>query len=239
MSSVTVGGPGLVAVGADGQVAAVWTSTDGVTWTRAPHDPEAFGTGKVPDSATEMEGVTAGGPGLVAVGSVDEGVEEQSRSAVWTSVDGITWTRVPHDEAIFGRVGIQGMASVTSGGPGLVAVGIDEPNSTEAMGGARAAVWTSPDGVTWSRVPDDEAIFGGGEGDETHMDDVTAAGSGLIAVGSTVWTSPDGITWTRVPDADAIFGIGEMESVIAAGLGLVAVGEFDDNATIWVAVPEE
>jgi len=239
MYSVTVGGPGLVAVGTDGRVAAVWTSTDGVTWVRAPHNPEAFGTGKVPDAGTEMEDVVAGGPGLVAVGSVDEG-EEQSSAAVWTSRDGVTWARVPHDEKVFGGVGSQGISSVTLGGPGLVAVGAEEPNTDVAMGGLRAAVWTSPDGVTWSRVPDDEAIFGGGEGDETGMDDVVAVGSGLIAVGGRMaWTSPDGITWTRVPDAETIFGIGEMEDVIAGGTGLIAVGEFDDNATVWIAVPAE
>ena len=45
------------------------------------------------------------------------------RAAVWTSVDGITWTRVPHDEALFGDTT---MSSVTAGGPGLVAVGESE-----------------------------------------------------------------------------------------------------------------
>jgi len=38
MSSVTVGGPGLVAVGGDGVNAAVWTSVDGITWSRVTHD---------------------------------------------------------------------------------------------------------------------------------------------------------------------------------------------------------
>lgn len=237
MNSVTVGGPGLVAVGSDGGVSAVWTSPDGVSWSRAPHNPDAFGTGQANRSASEMLGVTAGGPGLVAVGQVGEGVEEQSSAAVWTSADGITWSRVPHNGAVFGGTGIQAMNSVTPGGPGLVAVGIEEPNSVEAMGGAHAAVWTSPDGVTWSRVPHDESTFGGGEDDETHMDDVAAAGPGLVAVGATVWTSPDGITWTRVPDAESILGIGEMESVIAASPGLIAVGEVDDNAAVWIAVP--
>ena len=46
-------------------------------------------------------------------------------AAVWTSPDGITWSRVPHDETVFGGDGIQHMTSVTVGGPGLVAVGAD------------------------------------------------------------------------------------------------------------------
>ncbi len=44
---------------------------------------------------------------------------------LWTSSDGITWSRVPDDEAAFGGEGNQWMANVTTGGPGLVAVGSD------------------------------------------------------------------------------------------------------------------
>ena len=44
---------------------------------------------------------------------------------MWTSADGITWSRVPHDESVFGGALTQEMNSVTAGGPGLVAVGID------------------------------------------------------------------------------------------------------------------
>jgi len=73
-------------------------------------------------------------------------------SAVWTSPDGLTWTPVPHDEAIFG--------------------------------GGDAAVWTSPDGVTWARVTHDEAVFGG-DGNQ-WMVSVVAVGPGLVAVGCDV-----------------------------------------------------
>ena len=55
---------------------------------------------------------------------------------VWTSVDGITWFRVPDTNAIFGGVGGQSMSSVTVGGPGLVAVGTARP-----QGDVDAAVW--------------------------------------------------------------------------------------------------
>jgi hypothetical protein len=54
----------------------------------------------------------------------------------------LTWSRLPYSEEAFGDGFEQAMSSVTVGGPGLVAVGgIDQ----------RAAVWTSPDGITWSR----------------------------------------------------------------------------------------
>ena len=69
-----------------------------------------------------MNSVTAGGPGLVAVGSV--GNDDGTDAAVWTSVDGLIWSRVAHDEAVFGGSGRQKMHSVTAAGPGLVAVGV-------------------------------------------------------------------------------------------------------------------
>jgi len=149
----------------------------------------------------------------------------------WSS--SLTWSRVPHDAAVFGGNGGQGLVSVTVGGPGLVAVGWDEGD---------AMVLTSVDGVTWSRVPHDEEVFGGAEdGHYTSMDSVTAGGPGLVAVGwdpmgAAAWTSVDGITWSRVPHDAAVFGaqpkpLLEMRSIIAGGPGLVAVGANTVNGT--------
>jgi len=79
-----------------------------------------------------MRSVTAGGPGLVAVGS--SGFDQLGWDAtVWTSPDGITWTRLQNvaDPRYYQR-----MFSVTVGGSGLVAVG------REAAGeNLVAAVW--------------------------------------------------------------------------------------------------
>ena len=79
-----------------------------------------------------MYSVTAGGPGLVAVGT------DGFHAAVWTSPDGITWSRVPHDEAVFGGEGVPSIESVTAGGPGLVAVGSDTSITHKG-----AAVWVA------------------------------------------------------------------------------------------------
>ncbi len=46
---------------------------------------------------------------------------------MWISADGITWSQVFHDEAVFGGESRQEMNSVITGGLGLVAVGIDMP----------------------------------------------------------------------------------------------------------------
>jgi len=249
MNSVTGGGPGLVAVGIDwpgsgvDARAAVWTSVDGITWSRVPHDEAVFGG----ERAQFMTSVTIGGPGLVAVGFDQSGgsfgyLGIDRDAAVWTSVDGITWSRVPHDEAVFGGEGFQEMNSVTAGGPGLVAVGTDESG-----GDSDTAVWTSADGITWSRVSHDEAVFGGEFAQE--MSSVIAGGPGLVAVGAdsrkaAVWTSPDGITWSQVPGDEAVFGgehSQEMHSVTAGGPGLVAVGadkSGDWDAAVWLVAGE-
>lgn len=232
MRSVIVGGPGLVAVGWDGRGiladdpavnAAIWTSVDGYTWSRVPHEDEVFG-------GAWIEAVTVGGPGFVAVGGTG-GYNVHSDAAVWTSPDGITWSRVPHDESVFGGTNSYFMSDVTVGGPGLVAVGSGGGIGPWDHGDNHAAVWTSVDGTTWSRIPNDDALLGDG-GNPAPMLSVAAGGPGLVAVGSDfltagrartpVWTSPDGITWTRVPDDEASRGV--MLDVIAGRPGLVAVG---------------
>ncbi len=227
MTGVTSGGPGLVAVGYAMDHAAVWTSPDGVSWTRIAHDESIFGR-----DDTWMLAVTAGGPGLVAVGS-KQGGPGPDYGSVWTSPDGITWSRVPRDEDVFAD-GTQ-ILDVAPGGPGLVAVGTM---------GDDAAAWTSADGITWSRVPHSEEELGG-EGDQAMMG-VSEGGPGLVAVGSdgtnaAVWTSADGITWSRTPHDEDVFGGPDeqaMRSVTSGGPGLVAVG-IDANAgagsAIWIA----
>jgi hypothetical protein len=191
-----------------------------------------------------MRGVTASGSGLVAVGST--GSEETADAAVWTSPDGATWLRVPHNDAAFGGKGDQGMIDVTVGGPGLVTVGWDYPDTPDPE--PNAAVWTSPDGDTWSRVTHDEALFGG-EGWQS-MTSVTEHESCLVAVGydgplldidAAVWTSVDGFAWSRVPHDESVFG-GEgdqrMFDIVAGGPGLVAVGSGARNAAVWESTTE-
>ncbi|GAG99392.1 unnamed protein product, partial [marine sediment metagenome] len=83
-----------------------------------------------------------------------------------------TWSRVCDDAAGFGGAA---MWSIASGGPGLVAAGgeygySDElgfwtPEDIQPLlergGDGDAVAWTSRDGASWTRVPHDEAVFGG------------------------------------------------------------------------------
>ncbi len=144
----------------------MWVSTDGYAWTRVPDDQAVFGG----PGGQEALSVTAGGPGLVAVGSADS----YQSAAVWVSADGYTWTRVPHDEAVFGGPGNQEMVAVTAGGPGVVGVGGD------SAGQGTVLAWVSADGYTWTRI-DDEAVFGGPGGQSAGP--VVAWEEGLVLMG--------------------------------------------------------
>lgn len=221
LHGVVAWGPGFIAFG-DNEVtnrAVVWTSPDGYTWTRVSDDAAVF--------KADIHAITVGGPGLVAVGSGHESCEP----VVWTSPDGYSWTRLPHDPTVFGDSsecgwfgGLIRISDVSAGGPGLVAVGSD-------LFGAQAAVWTSPDGMTWTRVPDDPAVLGATTDEPyTEMTSVAEVGDGLVAVGTmgdaaAAWTSHNGLTWTDITGDLDLTGDAGMVEVIAGGPGVVILGK--------------
>lgn len=247
MRGLAAGGPGFIATGydtsGDDWDAAVWTSPDGLVWTRLPDVDGVFG-GPGRQSA---DSVVAGDDMVVAVGHDVDDVDQDV--AVWVSPDGLAWTRVAHDEEVFGGDGNQASEAVASTDSGFVAVGHDAEIFGPAGADYDAAVWRSPDGTNWSRVPHDEAIFGGDGWQGLRT--VLAADFGLVALGWTehdgpydvaVWTSTDGTDWFRAAhDEGELGGPGEqMVSDIAGGdRGFVAAGrdaaDDDVDAAIWIS----
>ena len=247
VADVTDGPLGLVAVGAvelDGRrKSAVWMSSDGQDWVRIPHDEASFGSG-----GSGMEGVTYGGPGLVAVGNVCPDVERTCPGipAVWTSPDGVTWDRTLLD-------GIGGINDVVSVDGRLVGAGTLHNGDD-----SDAALWVSRDAVTWDRVGQtiyDELAFGGA-GDQ-WISQIVASDNILVAAGATydsdskvaqasIWfaacpdlestlnTAEGDYCWTWFrPDGNAY-----AEGVAANDSGFVVVGYAEgDPATglIWTS----
>jgi len=181
--AVTAGGPGFVAVSQAGPAdepgpVVILTSKDGLAWQRVA-DASMFHGSRV-QSIAAVPGI-----GLVAVGQNLAG----SIGVVWVSGDGLAWRQVP-SAPVFGRPGIQlRMYDVTAGPHGAVVGG----TLTEGIQYGVAAVWTSADGITWSRLPS------GAEFQDTEINGAAAWGSRIVAVGdrgapdayqATAWLSP-------------------------------------------------
>lgn len=202
-----------------------------------------------------INGTAVSGGRLVLVGSAGYGggslapgvsFDGDQFAFVLTSFDATTWTRVPHDESVFGGLqdGRQYMTDVVAVEGGFVAVGADGSG-----GDLDAAVWFSPDGLTWTRVAHDEAVFGGDGGPDSRVDQVmtglAATPDGVLAVGietsglsaptevtsddadGAVWFSGDGLNWIRIQHDEVEFGGPGDQSmccVVAGQEGFVAVG---------------
>jgi hypothetical protein len=189
------------------------------SWSRGPSPLDGPTTvGTVGEEGNRVHAITAGGPGLVAVGA------EDGEATIWTSADGRGWTRVEQTSET------TAFLDVTAGGPGLVAVALGNHGWTTQTGDG-APIWTSADGSTWTRAPSD-AVFEG-----AWIRAVIAGGPGLVAVGSDLdgpraWISSDGVSWQEasVPAMPANVAFDGkhadawMQDVATDGERLVAVG---------------
>jgi hypothetical protein len=129
MTGATIGGLAagparLVAVGQVAGQPAVWTSSDGRTWTRISSPP----TG---GTLTDVAQVDAN---WVAVGS------GAGRAMAWTSSDGTAWRPVPAGAGLDGST----VDRIEVVGSEFVALGQSTPRD--------GAAWLSVDGTSWSRL---------------------------------------------------------------------------------------
>lgn len=167
----------------------VWASHDGRTWTDVA-DP----------SMTSVNTVAGGPAGFIAAGQLGP------EPAAWFSADGQAWERIVGD-AFESRwpAGPNGLrlngdpgdipvelrlASAAAAGAGYLVVGVDGfcGSSEGFCGSDEAVIWTSVDGRSWTRVPNDGRFEGG------HAKASTAWGSRFVVGGEidgmpAVWTS--------------------------------------------------
>lgn len=240
--AVARGGPGWVAVGGDGRDGAIWTSRDARTWNRvAPEAPALAGEGIL-----RLNAVAVGGPGLIAVGwDGYPSAGGETHAVVLTSADGHTWQRAPHDPSVFGgrlsEGGVTIMRTIAPTARGFVAAG--QAPSPENPSDGDAAVWTSEDGTTWSRVPADDRVFGGVGTQGVWA--LIADGPTILGVGNDgmlqfsdggpeTWISADGTDWRRSGMREPVDA--GMFDAVAYGDGFVAVGgEFDNSPSTAAA----
>jgi hypothetical protein len=221
----------------DGTTApAVWTSRDGVAFTPMPVRPVSYyGPHNI------LFDIACRGADVVAVGATNGGVHGNPRTSTWVSTGGSPLVEKPSGLELYGGENAIGVGPLTAGRPGFLIVGA----RTDRDGGPGAAVWTSPDGVTFTLHDADPALESGPAGG-TLIAAATPAGGGYAAVGSLTpgspvaprdplaWTSADGATWTRITfpttSADDV-----LLNVGPGGDGLVAVGSDGHRFTAWAA----
>ena len=234
MEDVATGQIGLVAVGEDVRrgVTGIWFSPDGLEWIKAPYDESVFG-----GEANHADGVIESSSGMVVIGHYDlEEDDAYNDLAVWLSNNGLDWSRLPHDEEVFGSGTIE-VDAVTKLGDKIAAMGMyfRDMNADDPDDGA---VWLSETGTDWMRAPLPASTW--------WVSTIGTFGPRLVVMGSYcdvdwncgtgAWTSADGLEWTEDFLDDQIFGEGAwVTALVEAGPGLVAVGTKDDRAGIWVS----
>ncbi len=238
MWSVTAAGPGVVAVGHQGSFddrdVAIWYSTDGQTWHVSPSEEDLA----VPGHQVMI--ATAATEGVVVAAGYDARSGDRD-AAIWISTDGVDWQQVESSDLV--APGDQQIMGITATSTGFVAVGYDG-----ASGDWDAAVWTSPDGLNWSRMNRHEAL--GGDGDQI-MNAIAETSDGFVAVGSitrdgleqpAVWTTDDGVAWMLV-DPDTVDASGGCSSVALTPTQITTVGytvsDTDADAAVWTTPPQD
>jgi hypothetical protein len=198
INAITAGGPGFVAVGANGTQAAVWTSKDGATW--RPVVDSAFDRGW-------MQSIVATKSGLVVFG----GRSDTDSRVIWTSPDGIEWLAATNESGLRVARGVEAVAAWE--GQALAFVG---PGDT--LG--RVEVWATTGRAEWEQV----ATLPGDDRFTVYR----AAGGplGWVAFGATdsatpyvAWYSEDGRHWEKAKTGPDVY-----TSIIGVDAGFIATG---------------
>jgi hypothetical protein len=206
---------GVVDANESGQDGIVWGSDDGTTWVRVTNSPSLKGywlkdiaaddqsilvagqkdpnvgptttwivSGGTWSKASQpvegvMETVTRTPAGWLAGGRLE--AEDRTQPCLWTSTDGLAWTRVDLDlPSGSSRANVVDIAVSQAG---IVAVGTADVPSTADTGESTGLVWLSTDGTSW-RLIDTGGVFAGQSGGNGSAA-VAAASDRFAIVGGT------------------------------------------------------
>jgi hypothetical protein len=122
--------------------AVAWVSDDGAAWAKV--ESPAF------DGGT-MRAIAWTGTGFVAVGYA----ATDDRAMAWTSPDGSTWTAQPSSQSLENHGDAIRLLAVASRDGTLLGAGWKSD-----AGNGSGVVWTSADGTSWARPPDQVSMSG-------------------------------------------------------------------------------
>jgi len=220
ITALAAGPTEFVAVGVEyfgsRSIVSVFTSQDGQSWTeRGAMEPV--------DGFAPF-GVSAANGRIVIVGATSFGSAPDGR--IWVLGEGASWSRIQAGPLGLEGPGAQVVTSVAwSDARGFVAGG-----SITRDGKETPALWRSPDGLTWARLPEGTPPSDGGN---AAIQRIVAVGTGFLASGASdagprVWRSGDGTSWTALPPPPP--AIADWELVFAASDGgklvVVTLSEF-------------
>jgi hypothetical protein len=213
---------GLIVVGglpggaAESIVPAAWHSADGRTWTRAQVGTPALA--RMSAVAARPGAIVAIGDGRVGGGSGSSPTDQSvNQMYAWFSSDGNAWSQVALPESS-GFI----PSAVTSWSGGFAAIGQLDGITLSS------SVWTSADGRTWQKAPQDFGRFaptamvgfGGRVVAVGNHQDAQSSATGFVPAS---WSSTDGRTWveSRTSARQIATGFGD---VTVVGDELVGIG---------------
>jgi hypothetical protein len=159
---------------------------------------------------------------LVAVG-FDESFNVSRPLFVSSDDGGSTWLRRDLDQESVARSGtFEGATAIAAGPAGFVASGSTNDGP---------AIWFSPDGASWKRLPKDRKAFAATD----EITAITATAQGFSMVGTSslknggssnqlvYWRSPDGVAWQRT--AGPAIGLKPTLTGSVYAAGIIAIGK--------------
>jgi hypothetical protein len=193
------------------------------------------------NNAAQVNAIVASGSGFVAVGTAYDSETDCSADAshgrVWTSTDGVAWTRQPDDA--FGQTDLTQLVAFNGA---LYALGFsgsldDTTGCSQPPRSAGVNVWRSTDGgVSWSGLAQSATLA------RASLGAVIVVGNQLLAVGSQLdadqndygasWTSTDGESWQP---AELPPSAPHLARAATGGNTVVAFGDDQDYPLAWIS----
>jgi len=198
ITQVVEGPSGLLAVGrypgaacgGPATINALWTSTDGLTWSLVQPSADF--------ASASVYWVDGGSTGFIASGIEKDGKAQ----AVWLSADGRSWTVVPLTSPTFGKFVLDGASNFAGG---YVISGAILKDAECGQTWVTPSLWWSADGRSWTR----SQLPGAENANDAWITTTKVSDHALMAVANEwdeatrvnsqqVWVSNDGRTWKLV-----------------------------------------